>query len=63
MTILAEYSQDTTATIKLKSLRASLQLTRGLGGYIRRMRSHAPTENTENNANAKPTQLSLSTTP
>jgi hypothetical protein len=61
-TILAEHSQATTATIKLKSSRASLQLTHGLGGYIRRMRSHAPIENTENNTNAKTTQLSLSAT-
>jgi hypothetical protein len=42
------------ATIKLKSPRASLQLTHGLGGYIWRMRSRTPTENTENNTNAKP---------
>jgi hypothetical protein len=49
----------------LKSLtpRASLRLPRGLGGYIRRMRSRAPTENTENDTNAKSTQLSLSATP
>jgi hypothetical protein len=32
-------------------------------GYIWRMRSRAPTENTENNTNAKPTQLGLSVTP
>jgi hypothetical protein len=32
-------------------------------GYIRRMRSRAPTETTKNNTNAKSVQLSLSTTP
>jgi hypothetical protein len=48
---------------KSLTLRASLRLPRGLGGYIRRMRSHTPIENTENNTNAKPTQLSLSATP
>jgi hypothetical protein len=45
---------------KIKIPRASLQLTRGLGGYIRRMHSRAPTENMKNNTNTKPTQLSLS---
>jgi hypothetical protein len=59
----AKHSQATTATIKHKSPWVSLQLTHGLGGYIRRMRSRAPTENTENNTNAKSTQLSLSATP
>jgi hypothetical protein len=49
--------------MKIKIPRASLQLTHGLGGYIRRMRSRAPTENTENNTNAKSTQLILSETP
>jgi hypothetical protein len=48
--------------VKIKSPRASLQLTHGLGGYIRRMRSRAPTENTENSTNTKPTQLSLRAT-
>jgi hypothetical protein len=55
MTTTAEHSQDTTATMKLKSPRASLQLTHELRGYIRRMRSRAPTENTENSTNTKPT--------
>jgi hypothetical protein len=58
----AKHSQTTTAMMKIKSPRASLQLTHMLGGYIRRMRSRAPTENTENSTNAKPTQLSLSAT-
>jgi hypothetical protein len=38
----------TMATITHKSSRASLQLTHELGGYIRWMRSRAPTENTKN---------------
>jgi hypothetical protein len=59
----AEQSQGTTATMKFKSPRASLQLTHELRGYIRRMRSRAPTENTDNSTNDKPTQLSLSATP
>jgi hypothetical protein len=59
----AEQSQDTTAIMKLKSPRASLQLTHRLGGYIRQMCSRAPTENTKNITNTKPTQLSLSVTP
>jgi hypothetical protein len=59
----AKYSQATTATIKHKSPRASLQLTHRLRGYIRRMRSRAPTKNTKNNTNAKSTQVSLSVTP
>jgi hypothetical protein len=56
-------SQTTTATMKFKSPRASLQLTHRLGGYIRRMHLRAPTGNTKNNTNTKPNQLSLSATP
>ena len=36
---------------------------RGLGGYIRRMRSRAPTENPKNTSNSKIHQLSLNATP
>jgi hypothetical protein len=43
--------------------RASLQLTHELGGYIRRMRSRAPTENLKNTSNTKTHRLSLSATP
>jgi hypothetical protein len=43
--------------------RASLQLTHELGGYIQRMHSRAPTENTKNTINTGIVQLSLSTTP
>jgi hypothetical protein len=50
-------------TITNKSMRASLQLTHELGGYIRRMRSRAPTENLKNTFNSKIHQLSLSATP
>jgi hypothetical protein len=53
----------TMARITNKSSRASLKLTHELGGYIRRMRSHAPTENMENTANTKIIRLSLNTTP
>jgi hypothetical protein len=60
---LAKHSQATTAIIKHKSPRAILQLTHGLGAYIWRMHSRAPTENMENNTNTKSTQLSLSATP
>jgi hypothetical protein len=42
-----KYPQATTATITNKSLRASLQLTHKLRGYIRQMRSRAPTEKCE----------------
>jgi hypothetical protein len=55
--------QATTTTIMNKSSRASLQLTHKLGGYIRRMRSHAPIENMKNAINTKIVQLSLSATP
>jgi hypothetical protein len=41
---------------------ASLQLTHELGGYIRRMRSRAPTENFNNTTNTKIHRLSLSAT-
>jgi hypothetical protein len=63
MTTPTKHSQATTAIIKHKSPRASLQLTHRLGGYIRRMCVRAPTENMENDTNAKSTQLSLSATP
>jgi hypothetical protein len=56
-------SQATTTMITHKSSRVSLQLTHELGGYIRRMRSHAPTENTKNTINTKIVQLSLSANP
>jgi hypothetical protein len=50
-------------TITNKSSRASLQLTHELGGYIRRMRSRAPTENEKNTNNTKIIRQSLSVTP
>jgi hypothetical protein len=62
-TALTKHPQATTATITHKSSRASLQLTHELGGYIRRMRSRAPTENTKNTINTRIVQLSLSATP
>jgi hypothetical protein len=58
-----KHPQATTATITNKSSRVSLQLTHELGGYIRRMRSHAPTESMKNTVNTNIIQLSLSTTP
>jgi hypothetical protein len=58
-----KHPQTTMATITHKSSRASLQLTHELGGYIRRMRSCAPTENTKNTINTRIVQLSLSATP
>jgi hypothetical protein len=58
-----KHPHATTATITHKSSRASLQLTHELGGYIRRMRSRAPTENSENTTNTRIVQLSLSLTP
>jgi hypothetical protein len=58
-----ETSKATTATITNKSSRASFQLTHELGGYIRRMRSRAPTEHLKNTSNSKIHQLSLSATP
>jgi hypothetical protein len=54
---------DATAKITNKSLRASIQLTHELGGYIRWMHSRAPTENEKNITNAKIIWLSLSVTP
>jgi hypothetical protein len=51
------------ATITNKSSRANLQLTHELEGYIRRMRSRAPTENLKNTSNTKTHRLSLSATP
>jgi hypothetical protein len=62
-TTLKKRSRATTATITHKSPRASLQLTHGLGGYIRRRRSRAPTENTKNINNTRIIQMSLSATP
>jgi hypothetical protein len=64
MTAPTKHPQATTATITHKSSRASLQLTHELGGYIRRMRSRAPTENSKNTINtqnrpAKPEHNSL----
>jgi hypothetical protein len=53
----------TTATIIHKNPQASLQLTQEFKGYIRRMRSRTPTENTKNIINAGSVQLSLSATP
>jgi hypothetical protein len=53
----------TTATITNKSSRVSLQLTHELGGYIRRMRSRAPTENSKNASYTKTHRWSLSATP
>jgi hypothetical protein len=61
-TTLTKHPQATTATITLKSSRASLQLTHELGGYIRQMLSHAPTEYSKNTINTRIVQLSLSAT-
>jgi hypothetical protein len=58
-----KHPQDTTTTITHKSSRASVQLTHELGGYIRRMRSHAPTENLKKTIHTRIGQLSLSATP
>jgi hypothetical protein len=58
-----ETSKTATVTNTNKSLRASLQLTHELGGYIRRMRLRAPTEDLKNTSNAKIHQLILSATP
>jgi hypothetical protein len=63
MTTLTRHPRATTATTTHKSPRASLQRTHGLGGYIRRMRSSTPTENTKNIINTRIVQLSLSATP
>jgi hypothetical protein len=43
-----EQFESTTTLVKLKPPRASLQLIRGLGSYIRWMRSRAPTGKTKN---------------
>jgi hypothetical protein len=56
-------SKATMATKTNKSSQASLQLTHELGGYIRRMRSRAPTEDLKNTSDTKIHQLSLSVTP
>jgi hypothetical protein len=58
-----KHPRATTATITNKSSRASLQLTHELGGYIRWMRSRAPTGNEKNTTNTKIIRLSLSATP
>jgi hypothetical protein len=58
-----ETSKSTMATNTNKSSRASLQLTHELRGYIRRMRSCAPTENLKNTSNPEIHQQSLSITP
>jgi hypothetical protein len=63
MTAPTKHPQAATATITHKSSRASLQLTHELGGYIRRMRSHAPTKNMKNTINTMIILLSLSATP
>jgi hypothetical protein len=63
ITAPTELPQATTAIIINKSSRASLQLTHELGGYIRRMRSRAPTENLKNTTDTKIVRLSLSATP
>jgi hypothetical protein len=46
-TTSTEQFEATTTLLKLKTPRASLQLTRGLRGYIQRMRSRAPTWKTK----------------
>jgi hypothetical protein len=46
-TTSTEQSESTTTPLKLKTPRASLQLTHGLGGYIRRMRLRAHTGKTK----------------
>jgi hypothetical protein len=63
ITAPTKHHQATTVTITNKSLRAILQLTHKLGGYIRQMRSCAPTEDVKNTINTKIIQLSLSATP
>jgi hypothetical protein len=63
MTTPTKRPQVTTAIITNKSSRASLQLTHEPGGYTRRMRSRAPTENMKSTTNTKIVQLSLSVTP
>jgi hypothetical protein len=63
ITAPTKHIQATTTTITNKSSRSSLQLTHELGGYIRRMRSRAPTENMKDTTNTKIIRLSLSATP
>jgi hypothetical protein len=63
MTTLTKRPEAATATVTNKSSRVSLQLIHELGGYIRRMRSRAPTESLKNITNTKTDQLSLSATP
>jgi hypothetical protein len=63
MTAPMKCPQATTSTTTHKSSRVSLQLTHELGGYLRRMLSRAPTENTKNTINTTIVQLSLSATP
>jgi hypothetical protein len=63
ITAPVKHHKATTATITNKSPRVSLQLTHELGGYIRRMRSCAPTENMKNTTNTNTIRLSLSATP
>jgi hypothetical protein len=58
-----KHPQATTATITSKISQASLQLTHELEGYIRQMRSRAPTKNMKNTTNTKIFRLSLSSTP
>jgi hypothetical protein len=48
ITAPTKHPRAATATITNKSSRASLRLTHELGGYIRRMRSRAPTEYKKN---------------
>jgi hypothetical protein len=58
-----ETSKIAMVTNTNKSSRVSLQLTHELGGYIRPMRSRAPTKNLKNTSNTKIHRLSLSVTP
>jgi hypothetical protein len=62
-TTLTRCPRATIGTTTHKSPRASLQLTHGLRGYIRQMRSCARTENTKNIINTRIVHLSLSATP
>jgi hypothetical protein len=48
--------------MKLSS-QVSLQLAHGLGGYIRRMCSHAPTGKIKSKINTNSSRLSMSVTP
>jgi hypothetical protein len=63
MTAPMKRPEATMTIITNKSLRASLQLTHELEGYIWRMRSRSPTENLKNITNTKIDQPSLSVTP